>query len=105
MFILFTFLVNSLFLNKIANKKYFLSKIKTQWTDKSKKPLNQSKIDEWFDVYMLVFAPAMADDDDDSITYRSPTREYRDNSGYDVNKNGLIERYEFKKLINDKYFN
>lgn len=86
-------------------ESYFMRKIKTQWTDSSTRPLDQSKIDEWFDVYMLVFAPAMSDDDDDAITYRSPSRAYKSNKGYDRNKNGLIERYEFKKYIHDKYFN
>lgn len=68
-----------------------------------KKTLNQ--IDSFIDVYLVVFLPAFADDPDDKLLFSKKSNPgwYRQNSGYDVNKDGDVFKYEINSRITKKF--
>lgn len=93
-------------------KKYFMYKMKSQKID-------PSKVDEFVDVYCIIFSPGNADEPSSKLLFRTCSRSkrrckkkgnskwlcaYHANNGYDVNKDGNIKKKEIGDYILNKHY-
>lgn len=85
-------------------KRYIEHKIKLH-------KINTSKIDDFIDVYLIVFAPAYSDNDMDSTLYSKKCKSkssckcaYHANKAYDINRDGKINKQEVRDFIVKKHF-
>lgn len=66
--------------------------------------MDTSKIDEFVDIYCIVFAPAYADRELWHAMYSKPTKAYLYNQGYDYNDDGKITKWEVNHYILNKHY-
>jgi len=85
-------------------KKYFQHKMRLHKID-------PSKINEFIDIYLIVFAPAYSDNDPDTVLYSKKCKSknrckcaYHSNRAYDTDKDGKIKKDEVKKYIIGRHF-
>ena len=84
-------------------KKYYINKLKYQWTSSKGGNLDLTKIDNFMDIYCITFAPATADDHDNATMYSSG-KAYAQNRRYDRNNDGIIKKREVANYIINKHF-
>lgn len=99
--------------------EYARYKLDNQWTTNKGGSINTTKIDDFIDVYCLIFAPKYTDDPDHVTLYAKCKKPkackysrkgkgrrcaYHANQGYDRNKNGLISKGEVGKYILNKHY-
>lgn len=84
-------------------KKYYIDKLKHQWTSSKGGNLDLTKIDNFMDIYCITFAPATADDHDNAAMYSSG-KAYSQNRRYDRNNDGVIRKREVAQYIINKHF-
>lgn len=68
--------------------------VKPYFNPYKKKILNSA---DWLDIYMAVIWPAGIGKPDTYVMFASPSKEYRQNSGLDIDKNGQVTKGDVRR--------